>query len=228
MALDPQKRQKKVERKKAKEKAKAQVHKRQSHVIAMRTSELVSTAPILQCFSAGPLWDEGMGQVILSRELPGQRVAFSNFLLDTYCLGVKNAMFKNVTRGEYEEYVSRGLKARFRTQKLSPACARKLVEGGVEYARQLGFSPHPDYAKARLIFGQIDPTQCSQEFVYGRDGKPFFIAGPQDSPARSNNVIRTLHARFGADGYDFLVPSDDAIRIPSGIGDRVLEDEREG
>ena len=42
-----------------------------------------------------------------------------------------------------------------------------LVEGAVEYAKSLGLSPHADYARARHIFGDIDPAASDREFVAG-------------------------------------------------------------
>jgi len=90
------------------------------------------------------------------------------------------------------------------------------VEGAVEYARNLGFAPHEDYQGARLIFGDIDATSCTEEFVYGRDGKPMFIAGPNDSPARCRQIISTMNAHLGPQGHHYLMPVSD--------GDPLLEE----
>ena len=56
---------------------------------------------------------------------------------------------------------------------LEPAAARKLIEGAVAFARAHGLPPHRDYPKAMLIFGDVDPNACGDEFAYGKNGKPF-------------------------------------------------------
>ena len=89
---------------------------------------------------------------------------------------------------------------------LSPECGRSLVEGAVHYARALGFAPHRDYRQAKRIFGDIDASECQQQFVYGKDGKPRFIAGPNDGAMRCQQIIDTLAARCGPDGFHFTMP----------------------
>ena len=147
-----------------------------------------------------------MGQVIVSRQLPNHQVAFANFLLDAYCLGVKNALFEIVSSVRYETNILPDLKARFSLERIDPSFARKLVEGGVEYAQSLGFAPHPDYNKARLIFGDIDASASEEDFSYGNDGKPLFIAGPYDGPEKSARILHALHERCGADGFHYVLP----------------------
>ena len=66
--------------------------------------------------------------------------------------------------------------------------------------------PHRDYPKAKRIFGDVDPNACGDEFVYGKDGKPFFIAGPHDGPSRCRQIIDTLTARCGAEAFTTYWP----------------------
>lgn len=73
--------------------------------------------------------------------------------------------------------------------------ARQLVLGGVDYARALGFEPHPDYADA---VGHLDGplTRCDIEF--GRDGMPFFVEGPYDN---GHQIMQSLDASVGPGNY---------------------------
>jgi hypothetical protein len=100
----------------------------------------------------------------------------------------------------------REMRGRFTAEDVSPACARKIVEGAVEYARALGLHPHPDYHKTKGIFGDIDAGECPDEFEFGKDGKPFFIAGPNDTPERCRQILRALEQARGPGGYDYLIP----------------------
>ena len=90
-------------------------------------------------------------------------------------------------------------------QPMEPEAFRKLVEEGVAYARDLGFSPHNDYAEARRIFGDLNTADCQGHFEYGRDGKPFYISGPHETPAQARKVVEQLEQRLGPGNFDFLV-----------------------
>lgn len=204
MAIDPRKRQRKAERRKAKEKDKRRaLAVRRSVGMADRMAES-ATAPILHCFTQEELWEEGMGHVLVSRRLPLGQVAFSIFLIDMYCLGVKNAQCGIVSRSEYDEVVAK-LGRAFPLEDDTPEFVRKLVEGAVDFARGLGFDPHPDYRKAQPIFGDIDPSLCTEEIEYGCDGKPRYVRGPHDSASRVGTIIRTLMRTCGPDGFDVVI-----------------------
>ncbi len=104
--------------------------------------------------------------------------------MDIFCLGVKNAYIKLMSEEEYH-FRLENIREQEYLKAIHPSCARKLVEGTVEYAKELGFSPHKDYRSARKIFGEIEKDICPRSFEFGKDGKPFYIAGPNDSEAFS-------------------------------------------
>lgn len=112
----------------------------------------------------------------------------------------------------------------FSNPRLSPACARKLIEGAVAYARSLGLEPHSDYWRGARVFGGINPDDCQQEFVYGKDGKPLFVQSPNDSPQFAERVMAILTRRLGAGGYHYVLPLGG---IPSSWADDVNEADAE-
>jgi hypothetical protein len=218
MPSDPRKRQKKQEHRAARRKAKLKGRTREQQTgLAERLTAAAEKYPVLHCWASEGLWTQGMGWVCLSRELPGGSVAFGVFLVDRYCLGVKNAMADVAGRFAYEDKVVGKLRARSGERELSPAAARKLVEGSVAYAAALGLHPHADYHKARLIFGDIDPGECTDEFEFGKDGKPCFIAGPSDTPERCRLILHTLERACGPDGFDYLIPMMDPRILPESL-----------
>jgi hypothetical protein len=205
MVLDPRKRQKKLERKMAKRKAHKETLAQQNPTDVRVRFQIAAAAPVLHSLASDSLWKEGIGHVLLSREVNRGQVAFAVFLVDMYCLGVKNAMWNIRSQSEVVSLAGK-LSGDYKIVKLKPECTRKLVEGAVEYARKLGFAPHDDYQHARLIFGDIDSAACAEEFVYGRDGKPYFIAGPHDSPERCRQILSMLNSRLGPRGHHFFMP----------------------
>jgi hypothetical protein len=156
-----------------------------------------------EAFISSKLFEAGIGHVVVSRFKSEGRVESGVFLLDVYCLGVKDAFFTILHVSEHEE---RLLDRVFRDgrQALSPACARKLVQDAISYARTLGFEPHSDFKQAARVFGGIAADECQTPFTFGKDGKPLYIQGPHDSPVKAERIMKLLHAKCGEGNYHYL------------------------
>jgi len=221
MPSDPRKRQKQQERRAAKRKAKHHQLARDRQAGLAEQLETAARYPVLHSWATEDFWTQGMGWVCLSRELPNGSVAFAVFLVDRYCLGVKDVLAAVGPRSAYENRIVRKTRSDYTVRDLSPAATRKLVEGAVGYAGALGLHPHPDYQKARHIFGDIDPAESAEEFEFGKDGQPFFIAGPRDTPERCRQILRTLLQACGPDGFHYLMPvAPDADVLPEPLRGR--------
>jgi hypothetical protein len=215
MGIDPRKRQKKLEKQRAKQKAEhKEIARRQSQGMPVRL-EAANRAPILHCCCLQALWEVGMGNVLVSRQLSSGNVAFVMFLVDVHCLGVKDLFLNILPRATYDSKIYDHLLQQGPVQHIKPECARKLVEGAVAYAAALELPPHPDYRVGKLIFGDISAAACPQDFVFGKDGKPFFVAGPHDHAARCYEILRTLDRVCGPDGFHYVMPVDPSFEVES-------------
>jgi hypothetical protein len=223
MAANQKKRQKKLERRAAKRKDHRRELVRQKNRGLGELLAMASGAPVLHARIAATLKENGMAHVVLSRSLPKDRVAVAVFLVDRYCLGVKDCFGRLCVRAEYDT-LCKDLDKKFEMENYTPADVRKLVEGAVEYARRLGFEPHPDYHRLKPIFGDIDPQDSSAEFEFGSEGKPLFISGPNDGPNRCRRIISMLHDSCGPQGFHFIVggPAAEGLR---GLGPLVGDEE---
>jgi len=161
-------------------------------------------APQTYCDSG--IFDEGIGQVVIVRYKGGGRVEMGVFLVDVFCLGVKNAFFTRCDESEFGEYLRKLFPEGKPLDEHSGAWGRKLVEGAVEYARRIGFAPHRDYKQAARVMGVINPEDCEETFDFGHDGKPLFIAGPNDTSAQCDTIMKVLMRKLGKDGYHFIAP----------------------
>jgi len=164
--------------------------------------------PIHECFVPNTLFETGIGYVIFTRRTPDGFIAISSFVLDVYCLGVKNALFKVSSEFEYENRIKPQLMSSNEDavfEKVHQSCAKKLVEGAVLYANKLGFSPHYDYKEAQKIFGAIDVDSCPVKYTYGQDGKPFYIRGPNESVSQAKRIVDTLNKKCGEEGFDYMM-----------------------
>lgn len=217
MASDARKRQKQKERKAAKRKSKhQQVMKLKSTSLADRLTA-AARCPVLHSWVTEEFWTNGIGWACLSRELPNGSVAFALFLIDRFCIGVKDVLCRVTSRFEYEDRLVGKLRKDFVIKEMAPAGVRKLVESAVAYAESLGIHPHADYAKARCLFGNIDAGQSWEEFEFGDNGKPVFIAGPYDGPEVCNRVVAALREHCGEGNYEVVLPQLELSGLPRGV-----------
>jgi len=168
--------------------------------------------PLKECLIAENWRKPGeIVQVLISRHGPLGQIGVGVFLVDLGCLGVKNALGYQVNPEEYAR-LCKEIKGQ---QKMVPAdlnLAAKIIREGIAYAERLGFTPHRDYRQAQPILGNADPDACKEEIPLGKDGKPFYIAGPYDNVKQ---VMDRLTRAVGPDGFIYLVPLHD----PTELGD---------
>lgn len=149
-------------------------------------------------------WREhGLAHLFVVRRRSDGSADIGFFLVDVWCLGVKDAFSDAaVPESELEAYIAERL-PESGSERIHPACAKKLIEGAIAYAERLGIAPHRDFRKARRVLSGIDASLCPTDFTFGRDGRPCFVRGPHDSDERVDRVLALLTARCGEDGYDF-------------------------
>jgi hypothetical protein len=158
------------------------------------------------------LFDSGCGYLLVGRFRADGRVEAGFFLLDVFCLGVKDAGFQHFSSiADYQENLIDCFFPDGNPVRMTPAAARKLTEDAVSYARGLGFSPGADYKKASRVFGGITTADCDEQFTFGKNDKPLYIQGPSDSQARVERILRVLEARCGEGGYHYIVAADDFV-----------------
>jgi hypothetical protein len=158
--------------------------------------------PIIATLEPASLWTQGIGNMTIARRAPNGRIVVAAFLVDVYCLGVKDALWKECGEAEYKTMLARLTSSGGPNRDISPERFSKLVHCAVDYAQSLGLPPHPDFHVARHLMDGIDPSLCDDEFEFGKDGKPFYFAGPNDSQAKARMVAE----RVNAAGGHYVVP----------------------
>src|SRR5439155_26216409 len=88
--------------------------------------------------------------------------------------------------------------------------AAKIVREGIRYAQTLGFKPHPDYYEAAQFLSGADPDRRSERIPLGKDGKPFYVSGPDDHP---DLILAKLTKAVGAGNFDYLVGVGGSTRV---------------
>ncbi len=155
--------------------------------------------------------DSGMGEVVVGQQKAsgaGGIMTVGVFLVDAFCLGVKDAFMTRMPAANWESFLDRVF--REGREPLAPACAKKLIEDAIAYARSFGLEPHPDYKRASHVLSGIDSTECRTTFTFGQEGKPLYIQGPHDSPEFVKRVMDALrkHTGQGPEKPHFIVRAD--------------------
>jgi hypothetical protein len=211
-------RQKKIAKQKAKHQAKRSFLAQRSSADPTVRLQHAEKWPVVRALVAEELWDEGIGYLLIAREEPDGQLVFASFLVDVYCLGVKDAFWRPGTRKEFQELVRQMDEMRTMVP-IAPECLAKIVKGAVDYARPFGFSPHPDYHHASKLLEGIDPAACPETFEFGREGRPFYFRGPNESVAQAQAIA----TRVRAAGGDYIIQME-----PGEEGFPAVEEEFDG
>lgn len=139
----------------------------------------------------------GFAQVLVAREGRYQDVVACGYLVDVWCLGVKDTLGPvTMKREELNAFGPRYFTQFDAAGPIPIEVAQGIVLGAAAYARQLGFEPHPDFAKTEAHLGIPD---APSSIVFGRNGRPDYAAGARDDSAR---VLATLRRAVGEGNFD--------------------------
>jgi hypothetical protein len=159
-----------------------------------------SHAPIQHCFLTEAVFDIGIGTLVLARGVTPHHVGFSSFLIDAFCLGIKDVMFESVESEVFEMYID-ATDIGSPMVSVDPSYARKLLRDLAAWSQSIGFAPHRDFAAVERIFGDVSADASDAVFRFGRDGKPVYIPGPSESAPLIRRRIALLQKYLGDDGF---------------------------
>jgi hypothetical protein len=180
---------------------------------ACKTSLPTSIPAMLRLASAapfGPAWiTENLEQresevpalamVVVTRKLPGGLLLAHAMLVDRTCLGVKDAM---VAQPMDEQSVLRNIvnaqPADMPMSRCDLLVAQSVVFHAIDFARSLGFEPHPDFSPALL--GKRPETLLDTPVC--KPDKPYYVSGPRDN---SERILQQLARALGPYGSHFTL-----------------------
>jgi hypothetical protein len=207
MSKSEQQRQRKLAKKKAKEREdRKSMIQRQQHLSSLAGQMAEAAKGELDgCYIASACHSGvGIGSVLIARRAVSGQRTFALFLVDAFCLGVKDVVGKTCSATQLADIIE-DLRLRDPIEAVEPGVARGYVEAAIAYAQSLGFAPHSDYRKVAPLWGDIQATEVPEKYKFGRNGRPAYIAGPYDDQSRQMLIINTLTRKVGAKNYDYVV-----------------------
>lgn len=162
--------------------------------------------PIHECLINSNWQEMGQARILISRKTPNDHLVFGVYLVDIYCLGLKDTFYDfNVHQLTYES----DLKTQVYFDEPAVECdfnlAHSIIYNSIHYAKNLGFSPQKGFKLSQYILEPEREMELKQDIEFGHEGKPLYISGPHDD---REQIIKTLEKTVG-DGNFFVMHQED-------------------
>lgn len=166
--------------------------------------EKARTLEIGPCFINEDFEKYGLGHIVVTRLHKGGRKTIGVYLVDTFCLGVKDAYFRTrMEEADYEDMLSK-MKRAYNLKEISYEEVHNLIYGAVEFASEAGVDPCPEFSLAKYVLEEDTEAVPLIEYEFGKDGKHLLIAYDK---AEADKYLPILKANLGSD-YDYVIDSD--------------------
>jgi len=211
MPRDPRKQQKALMKKRSKQKAASQHKSHRQASLSFSSQSIIRRArefPLYECW-INANWqtdDLGLVQIVLARQQPDGDICFATYLVDKFCLGLKNTFARaGFSRARYHDEVPGKMFREMKAIQCPVELAHQMIYASIDYAAQFGFTPEKDYALTQYLLAPRGELDEPYDLTFGKNGKPFFVAGPYDNAER---ILKQLEKTAGPGNYDYLVPLD--------------------
>ena len=199
------KRQKKVLKKRAEKKLTQRTEPLAGALSVQSILRQARTYPFEGCWVQEDWKQAGLAVVVVARRQPNGNIAFGNYLVDYYCLGLKDTYYHvdipaSVFRHEALPTMYRSTSGPI---SIPPELAHEIIYGGIDYAAQFHFRPHRDFRDSQYLLDPPEMHPRTGQVAFGKDGQPFYIAGPHDHP---DAIMRQLLRTAGEGHFHYLMP----------------------
>jgi hypothetical protein len=210
MPRDERKHQKALMKQRSKQKAASQHKAHQQALIPSSPQAIIRRArtfPLYECLISDN-WqkkdDMGLIQILLARQQPDGNICFGVYLIDKFLLGLKNTFAEaDFPRSRYQSEIRNKIFSKQKPVNCPIELAHQMIYQSIEYAQQFGFEPQRDFAVSQYLLAPRGELEEPYDLTFGKDGKPFYIAGPHDNVAR---IMRQLEKTAGPGNYHYIAP----------------------
>jgi len=182
---------------------------------------------IFECLINSDWKEGGIANIVVARKHTNDNITAAVYLVDLYCLGVKNTTFMfNESEPFYREKFDANPEMSDFT-KIEYALAHNIIFSAVEFAGDYGFNPDKLFTSVTQYMLEEDTEDIELiDIECGLDGKPAYFQGPNDSNATVSRIVNQLERSAGKGNYDFtqVVGFDkDEVRFDEGEEDELAE-----
>lgn len=134
---------------------------------------------------------QGLVSILIIRKMPSGNFIVGSYLVDIYCLGLKNTDFRfNLNQVELDTFINLYENHIGHFEFVEYVFAHNYIFGAIAYAEDLGFKPHKDLMITQYILEEDNEDIELIEYEFGNNGKPLYIAGPHDDHKKIIAILR--------------------------------------
>jgi hypothetical protein len=161
------------------------------------------TLELAECLINSDWKESGMAMIVVARQHKTGNYTFGSFVVDTYCLGVKDtSQAFNRYPEEYQQFKDSIFERGGLTiVNIDYALAHNIIFGALNYAAKLGIAPQKDWKYGQMILEPINAV-AKMHLEFGKDGKPFYISGPYD---KAQQIIDKLTKAVGEGNFETMM-----------------------
>jgi hypothetical protein len=142
--------------------------------------------PVHQCMVNSGWQKDGAANVFIIRQMPNSKFIFAVYLIDLFCLGLKDVTFSaNLSHAKIQTILGHS------PMPLSPIDyedARSIILGSIEYAHQHGFEPCKDWKNTKYLVESEKPF--INKFEFGLNGRAIYMQSLQYDPVEVISKLR--------------------------------------
>jgi hypothetical protein len=160
--------------------------------------EKVANWPVVSAYVHQDWKTEGITPVQVIRGFSNFWI-FSSFLVDLWCVGVKDIILKiGISDTQLRDCTSRpGLAL------ANYELGRSLVLGAVDFAREIEIEPCESWEACKTLVEAERPYSHLDDFSFGKDGKHFYFAGPNDDELFD---VQEIARKVSQSGGNYTIP----------------------
>jgi len=159
---------------------------------------VMRSLPVDKCY-INPDWTEqGLAHVVIVRRRPDGKFAMVVYLVDTYCLGVKDSFWRTSLEKVETDALIKNFDERIGIEECDYATAHNLILGAIEFAEEGGIKPCREWNVGQYGLNEDTDDIPLIKFDYGLAGKHFLNTYTRSEGAK---YIPKLKARLGDNFY---------------------------
>ncbi len=169
------------------------------------------------CYVSEDITECGEGHVIVTRRHTGGRVSVAVYLVDIYCIGVKDSFFRlRLEDDELEEMLDSAPSIR----ECSYDEAHNWIYGAIAWAEEAGIEPDKSFAVTKYMLEEDTDDISLIEYEFGRDGKHLLVA---NNNLEASRYLPLLKKNLGEGNFMFTINMDNLDEDLEWDPDKLLE-----
>lgn len=168
--------------KKDKQRIKRQERRRELHRAASKSpyQRIAERGEIKACYMTRDWREHGMGSIYCLRTQPGGGYALASFLIDFWCLGLKDAWGRlDLAMEEFRDLCTRSKEGGNVLVRIEPERARQVLGAAIRFARDNDFRLPARYERWTALVGEVN-SQDADVSDFGKDGKLYYVGPKED------------------------------------------------